>query len=154
MKNTKVVSAFPACGKSYFFNNRKDLACLDSDSSEFSWVIDENGNKVRNPEFPANYIKHIKENLGKADFIFVSSHLQVRQALNDNNIEYVTVYPETSAKSAWLQRMKDRGNDENFIKFQDEHFDEFTRSVDDEPHGQKVIRISGKQYLGDIVESL
>lgn len=57
--------------------------CLDSDSSNFSWVKDENGNntKERNPEFPKNYIEHIKSNIGKVDVIFVSSHKVVREAL-------------------------------------------------------------------------
>jgi hypothetical protein len=38
IKTTFVISAFPACGKSYCFNNYNDnyLKILDSDSSEFS----------------------------------------------------------------------------------------------------------------------
>ena len=58
MKNTIIVSAFPCCGKTYYFENKKDLVVLDSDSSNFSWIKDENGNntKERNPEFPNNYI--------------------------------------------------------------------------------------------------
>jgi hypothetical protein len=43
-KNTFVISAFPGCGKSYCYNNYQDkLSMLDSDSSEFSWIKDENG---------------------------------------------------------------------------------------------------------------
>ena len=48
MKNTKVISAFPACGKSYMFNKYKDnefIKILDSDSSGFHWCYDENNNK-------------------------------------------------------------------------------------------------------------
>ncbi len=44
MKQTFVISAFPVCGKSYCFNNHQDkFSMLDSDSSEFSWVKDDNG---------------------------------------------------------------------------------------------------------------
>ena len=49
--------------------------------------------RVRNPNFVEDYIGHIKENIGKVDIIFVSTHLEVRQSLQDNNIEYYTVYP-------------------------------------------------------------
>ena len=41
MKNTKVIAAFPACGKTYYFNNHKDgTTVLDSDSSQFSWTYE------------------------------------------------------------------------------------------------------------------
>ena len=43
--DTKIISAFPACGKTYAFKklNENGYKILDSDSSEFSWmdVIDE-----------------------------------------------------------------------------------------------------------------
>ncbi len=35
ISDTKLVSAFPGCGKSYFFKNNKELNTLDSDSSGF-----------------------------------------------------------------------------------------------------------------------
>ena len=63
---TKIISAFPGTGKSYYHNKNKETT-LDSDSSNFSWIKDENGNNTteRNPKFPQNYIYHIKENIGK-----------------------------------------------------------------------------------------
>lgn len=150
--NTKVISAYPACGKSFLFNN-KAVSCLDSDSSKFSW-IEKDGVKERNPEFPANYIKHIKENLGKVDYIFVSSHLAVRQALTDANVDFITVYPETDAKENWLERMKNRGNDEKFIAFQNDNWEKFTTEIEKEPHGNKLYRLAGNEYLNKIIEEL
>lgn len=84
---TYVISAFPAYGKSYCFKKYQDkFTILDSDSSEFSWIKDRNGNntKERNANFPQNYITHIKNNIGKVDIIFVSSHETVRKALFDS----------------------------------------------------------------------
>lgn len=83
-----VISGFPGIGKSYMYNNMKDLKILDSDSSKFSWVKDEEGKntKERNPDFPNNYIKHIKDNMDSSDIILVSSHKVVRDALKDNDI--------------------------------------------------------------------
>ena len=70
MKKTKIVSAFPACGKSYIFENMKHVDCVDSDSSKFSWVLDEHGKStgVRNPDFPNNYKEHIDSLIGEVDF--------------------------------------------------------------------------------------
>ena len=34
MKNTKIIAAFPACGKTYYFKNKaENISVLDSDSS-------------------------------------------------------------------------------------------------------------------------
>lgn len=133
---TIVVSAFPACGKSYMFNNYngKSFTMLDSDSSNFSWIKDENGNntKERDSNFPDNYIKHIKDNIGKVDVIFVSSHDIVRKALNKNRIDFFMVYPDKGMKEEWIRRFRERDNDENFIKFISDNWDSFIDEIEKE----------------------
>lgn len=72
------------------------------------WYINQIKNdliKVRNPEFPNNYIQHIKDNIGKVDIICVSSHLKVRQALTDAGIKFITVYPKEDMLDEWIGRM-------------------------------------------------
>lgn len=115
MKQATIISAFPACGKTYYYNHAdENIVVLDSDSSKFSWkeIVDEKYKmhnwgktnykekkiRVRNPDFPNNYIQHIKENLYSADYILVSSHAAVRQALRDNGLPYIVVYPSRSLK--------------------------------------------------------
>lgn len=119
---TIIFSVFPACGKTWLYKNQEkfNLKILDSDSSEFSWIkiIDKdyeskNCNnpdytpryiKERNPDFPNNYINHIKENIGKYDYIFVSSHDVVRDALDREEINFVIVYPSIDLKFEWVGR--------------------------------------------------
>lgn len=138
MSNTKlaiIISAFPGCGKSKFYEESQNtnLKVLDSDSSNFSWIKDELGNntKERNPEFPNNYINHIKENLDKADVIFVSSHESVRKALEQNNLEYVLVYPNKNVnKEEWIKRFIKRGDSESFINFISSNWDKFISELE------------------------
>lgn len=150
---TVVISAFPCCGKTYAYQNYQDkYKILDSDSSQFSWVKDKDGNntKVRNPEFPKNYIKHIKDNIGKVDIIFVSSHLIVRQALEDEGIHFITVYPEDNMLNEWVGRMYRRGSSESFIQFQIDHWDEFVKGVINEPKGDGLVRLGNNEYLSNL----
>lgn len=106
----KIYSVFPACGKTWLYQHQEDygLKILDSDSSQFNWVYVDDGNngwhKERNSDFPANYIKHIKENINNADIIFVSSHASVREALDTEGIDFTIVYPEMSCKAEWVGR--------------------------------------------------
>ena len=115
-----VIAAFPGTGKSYCVKNEAEKfdGVLDSDSSNFSWKKDANGNNTteRNPDFPNNYIEHIKENIGKVDVIFVSSHKEVREALEKENIKYTLVYPNVFQKEDYIKRYKNRGNSESFGK--------------------------------------
>ena len=100
MRNKKelytIISAFPGTGKTFVTDSNIYYAC-DSDSSQFSW--DENGN--RNPDFPKNYIHHIKEQNKHYDFVFVSSHKEVREALIQAGMEFICVFPDKSSKDVY-----------------------------------------------------
>lgn len=146
---TKVISGFPAVGKSYLYNNNKDLKVLDSDSSKFSWESE----GVRHPDFPNNYIRHIKRNLGVVDVIFVSSHKVVREALENNGIDYTIVYPNISLKGEYISRYINRGNDDSFIEFLNDNWEEFITDIENERFPVKVELQEG-QYMKDVLEHI
>lgn len=158
-KNTKVISAYPCCGKSYIVDNvdymfrgeEEEVLVLDSDSSRFSW-LQENGEKKRNPDFPNNYIKHIKENIGKVDYIFVSSHADVRKALSKEKIKFTLVVPEKKLLNEWMIRMYNRGNDDAFINLQIDNWDKWLNEIDEEKGTySKLIKLGRNEYLADIL---
>ena len=139
---TKIISAFPACGKTYCYRNMQDnfKGILDSDSSDFSWIKDndDNNTKERNPDFPNNYIQHIKENINKVEIIFVSSHKVVREALKKNNIDYTLVYPKKDQKEDWMIRFRNRGNNKDFVNFISENWDNFIDDMDKETYPDRI----------------
>ena len=148
LKNkTVVIAAFPGMGKTYYKNNCNGFTVSDSDSSQFSWTTDEEGNKVRNPEFPNNYIEHIKSLIGKVDFIFVSTHEAVLKALIENDIYFFLVYPPKSSKNMMIQRYKDRGSDESFIKVISDNYDNWIDNLD--KNYRDVVICAGRPMLGD-----
>lgn len=134
MKKTKVIAGFPCVGKSYltkhhsgYYTKKADdekltayeyneLTILDSDSMSFSWLWDNKGQKLgRNPHFPENYLNYIKSHLGKADIILVSTHPVVIDELLKNDIVFTYVRPEYGLLGEYIKRMKNRGNDSEFI---------------------------------------
>lgn len=119
---TEIISAFPACGKTYAAKSKfGGESVLDLDSSTFSWL--EPG--IRNPDFPENYIKEIKKHTESGDWgaICVSSHDVVRSALEKHNIAYTYITPDSECKHEWLGRCWARGNDESFLKMLNENWD-------------------------------
>lgn len=137
---TKIISAFPGTGKTMYHSKHKETT-LDSDSSDFSWVIDGDGNKVRNPDFPKNYIEHIKENIGKYEFIFVSSHKEVREALLDECLFFYLVYPDDRRRDEFIERYRSRGNDEKFIQLVSDNWDNWMKEIWFLPDGCKHINM-------------
>lgn len=155
-----IISAFPGCGKTYYYNHRKVYKrhCLDSDSSEYSWIISENNEKIRNPEFPNNYIEHIKSCIDMCDVIFVSSHKEVRDALTNAGLKYFIVYPTRSMKHKWLQRLRDREtglNNASFVNMINEKWDSFINDCADDKFGINVILTESTPYLShSVVEGM
>jgi hypothetical protein len=161
MKNTKVIAAFPACGKTYYFENKKEgCIVLDSDSSQFSWCYEYNPlvsdkiEKYRNPEFPQNYINHIKENIGKVDYIFVSTHDIVRKALKEANIDYTIVFPDYSLKAEWIGRCFLRGSGEKFCQLIAEQWDNWMAQMEDEikDEKRKYYKLKHDEFLSDAIK--
>lgn len=136
---TMIISAFPGTGKSHFFRT-SNLKVLDSDSSKFD-----------KKEFPANYIKHIKENSGKADVIMVSSHKIVRDALVENDIDFVLVYPQKDLKEEYIERYKERGSPDGFIKLLNENWDQWIDEMDQQTGCFKYVLSEG-EFLSDIIQ--
>lgn len=110
---TIIISAFPGTGKSYYCKlaNERGLKVLDSDSSEFSWLKP----GIANPDFPNNYIQHIKKHYGMVDIILISSHSEVREALAMTGFSYVSVYPSINCDAEYARRFRERGSSEAFI---------------------------------------
>ncbi len=138
---TKVYSAFPGVGKTTYFKST-DRNVLDSDSSKFD-----------KKNFPANYIEHIERNIQdpNVDKILVSSHKDVRDALVKKGIPFVLVYPDRSLKDEYIQRYKNRGNNDAFVELLEKNWDMWMDEMDNQGDCYRVKLDSG-MYLTDVID--
>jgi hypothetical protein len=149
-KKAMVICGFPGVGKTSVANNRENI--LDAESSVFSWIWNpENLEKgrERNPEFPNNYIRYIKENMDRYDVILVASHQKVRDAMKMAGIQYLIVAPMDHLKNEYLIRYLRRGSDIDFIELLNDKWYDFMRDImnDDAP----TIRLKPGENLSDIL---
>ena len=86
----------------------------------------------RNNKFPKNYIDCVERNIGKVDFIFVSSHNAVRRELKKRGIKYFSVYPSIDIKDIWIHRMKSMGYEKSLIKKIQDNFDQLIFNMQSE----------------------
>jgi len=139
MKHTKLISAFPGTGKSYFTHISTKIV-LDSDSSSFDKKY-----------FPSNYIKHIQKNIGIVDYICISSHEEVRKALVNEKMEFILVYPHMSLRSEYLNRYKLRSSTSQFLDLLYANWDNWVGQLIKQKDCTHVQLKSG-EYLSDIIE--
>ena len=118
MMKTIVFSTFPACGIDSLCDNHNGdpYIMLNLDYNRFKC----NGNS----KFPKNYIDCVERNIGKVDFIFVSSHNDVRKELKKKEIKYFSIYPSINLKDMWIHRMKLMGYDKALINKIQRNFDQ------------------------------
>lgn len=150
MKKAMVICGFPGVGKSCAANNRTNI--LDAESSAFSWIWNpENLEKgrERNPEFPANYIRYIKENMEQYDVILVSSHQAVRDALKAEGIGYIIVAPYFSIKNEYLIRYLQRGSSIEFIEQLNKDWGTFLEDLVND--SAPLIWLDKGEYLKDVL---
>jgi hypothetical protein len=144
---TTVVSGFPGVGKTHAHQNVPGLHIVDSDSSKYSWLDD---GVLRNPNFPGNYIRRIRGLIGVVDVVLVSSHKEVRDALVANHIPFVLVYPQRALKQQYLERFRQRGSNEAFVKLLDDKWDEFLDDVQEQDNCEHV-ELGRDRFLSDVL---
>lgn len=160
--NTIIISAFPGCGKTYFYRNQHlyGYSVIDLDSGSFKRYI--GWEKV--------YVDSIVQNLGKSDFILISQHDNVLHELNERHISFFTVAPDNSEtftykqkelfKSQWLKRLVLRDNSHIgdlplWLAKIDENYETWTNNTHILQYNPlHHFAISGNQYLTDIVDDI
>jgi hypothetical protein len=166
----KIVSAFPGCGKSYIYNNPdkfnltqmtvedggSKLQLVDPRAFIFgnpTPVFDSDSSLFNEKDFPenyVNYIKRVRDEYQYSHLVFVSSHKDVRQLLQDNGVEFTLVYPDRSLKDEYLNRYRERGSDFAFQELLVNNWDKWITSCDNDPTSNKLILQTG-QSLSDVL---
>ena len=135
-----IISGFSGIGKTYteeYLDGRK-IKVLDLDSSYFEGVNE--------------YVKRIMIEHDKFDFIFISTHPEVLDALDKRNLEYTLVIPSLKAKDEYNKRWINRGSTPEFIDFMYQNFDTFIKGLID--RNCKKIVLGEGQYLIDVICSI
>ena len=121
-----LIAGFGAIGKTAV--SKKYNNVMDLESSSFKYIIDDELKKLNpeerkglksrklNKEFPNNYYNEIMKDLEVYEIVLISMHNEIIDLLEENNINYYVVYPEENMIEEILERCKNRGNKDDFLK--------------------------------------
>jgi len=146
-----LISGFPGVGKSTLVSNPGNYILLDSDSSNFSWSNKEK--RERNPDWPQNYLDHIKTNRDKVDGILISSHKEIRDALVNAGVGFTLVYPALEMKNEYISRYVVRGSDLQFVELLEVNFETWIQELMTQQGCNHVVLQPG-QYLSDVIGNI
>ena len=92
------------------------------------------------------------QNLYTNNFIaLVSSHDNVRHAMKREGLKYDLVFPDRSIKDEFIQRYRDRGSPDAFIKLIEAKWDDFIDSCEKDQTVGRKYRLQSGQYLADVL---
>lgn len=134
------ICGFPGVGKSYAASLH---GWPDSDSSGFSWL----SSGVRHPEWPTNYIAHLRSLTG---VVMVSTHVEVRDALHAARIEYALCYPERKCRAEYIKRYQERGSSLDFCTLIASNWDEWLTNLEGDTRARLHVVLRPGQYASDI----
>ena len=141
MLESIVVSAFPGCGKSFAYNNARqlDLDCINIDALK-----------------PHNYVEEVLKWQGKHRFILVSYSANVREALMYAGISFTVVLPATGAdiKQAFISRLHNAKQDakelQAYVDFISSNYDTWmSNEFANVGHPLYTLRLNKGEYLSD-----
>lgn len=144
---TKIISAFPGTGKSYFTSISGQKNIVDLDSGDFTLGYAADG-KIRNPDFPDNYLRAIKKCIGKADILFVGCQPETIATLKQEGILFTLVYPERGLKNEYINRFRERRNQRSFINLLNRNWDLFLDFLESQKDCEHIM-LGSEQYISD-----
>jgi hypothetical protein len=154
---TQFVSGFPGVGKTTYCKEANEGSwgplglCIDSDSSHYSWLPElVDGKRVRDPDFPNNYMSHIFDTIGDVETVLISSHEIVRKAMTLNDLPFFLVYPDRDSKKEYIERYVARKSPEGFITLLDKEWDNWITDCENQTGCSHYI-LRESQYLSDVM---
>lgn len=157
----KIISAFPACGKTYIYNNQERLGLVvsDSDSSKYEKVSG----------WEVTYVNDIMSKVEDYDYIFISQYPSVLKELNSRGVYFYCVTPNGSdniddktrqlIKQQWFGRFLLRDNShirsgfENWLNVLLENYDKWATpsNFDGLTNCKELILLNQDEYLVDVL---
>ena len=150
----KIIAAFAGVGKSYVGKKYENV--LDLESTYYKWLEDGvahlteeerkgNKNRVLNPSWPQNYIEEILKQKENYDIVLIQlSHARLKnekifEYFDENNIEYYVARPNLTGWKYIEQRLRDRGNTEEFVGQVRDNFNIFIEEFSKDKYNQIII---------------
>lgn len=121
-RETKVIAGYWGIGKKTFMKAlpticmelNREITAVNLIATDYHYIqveknpnLKNSGTRNINPEWPRNYIRAIKEYMGRVDYIFISTTSDIQEAMWIADIDFTLIYPEPSLYYEYIGRYID-----------------------------------------------
>jgi len=150
VKKGIIIAGFGAIGKTTIGNKYNNV--IDLDHASFKWlneITEESKGTARykNPEWPSNYYKALKQAQKEYDIILTSMPWFLIDYYEENNLNYHIVFPETNYIKIIKKRCYGRGNNKPFTDSVIKNLIEWRPLL--KKYQDKLLYIKEDEYLED-----
>ncbi len=137
---TQIISAFCGTGKTYVCEKTN----IKSIEIEY-WKYKDNG-------LQKDYLKDIKFQIGKVNYIFISTDPDGLKLLNKEGYDIMLVYPENNLRNEYLDRYIDRDSPYDFIGTFMKHWNLWINELKEQKYCNHTI-LKSEEYLYDYIRN-
>jgi hypothetical protein len=151
-----LICGFPGVGKTWLSGKayRERFPGLPiEDLESITFTYEDDAHKIKRPDFPSNYVSHIKERCKLPGIVMVTSHEKTRKLMLEQGLKFVSVYPLIELKEEYLARYKNRNSPQEIIDVVDRLWVEFITGFQAE-RGYKHKQLAAGQFLEDIIDEI
>lgn len=164
-QDLRVFVCVPAVGKTYLCNHDDKFVDMDelkarykyaqesASEKEIEWLKGNRGEAVRghSTEFIKQRTLDFLANTDK--ILLFAPNPQIVDMLYKNNVPYCLIYHSKDCVKEIEERMRNRGNQENFIRKMVDPIDEFYAENTQDERPCMKIELYGGEYLADVFEN-
>lgn len=151
--NARIFCVFAGLGKTFLAQKYSNV--IDHDLSKYKYKYNYNdninyealkatNNRVKNKDFPDNWLMKLKELMNTDNIILVPADLEIRNILVKNKIDFIFIMPDLNSKKILIERYKKRGNNKEFIKRAINQLHEWHKEI---PYFEYNTIILSKPYI-------
>lgn len=161
--NCNIILCGPAIGKTYLSKIDNRFIDIDGLKADYKYNLhnlsDEakekgklNRGEIVNKDSTNYAINLLKETIKNNKIALITYHKKIINYIIENNIPYCLVYADIEQKEEYINRMKKRGNSEEFIKemTDEKTWKEFFYQNESDSKPTYKIKLKPGQYLSDI----
>lgn len=100
-----------------------------------------------------DYVKDIKNNFGKVDYIFIATDPEGLRLLNNEGFNITLVYPKNELREEYLDRYIERDSPSDFIGVFMKHWNDWINELKEQNYCKHIVLNKG-QYLQDVLGKL
>lgn len=154
-----ILSCFAGSGKTFVANELENF--VDLESSDFQWIFPKDlklgveerkgtVDKLPNEHFVTDYVNAIEKEHLLEKIVLIACQPQVLEELEKRKLPYSMVTPTLENKDIFIDRYKQRGNNDSFVELMDSRFELFVNSILNNKYADNIFILEGNQFLYDI----